>query len=346
MQLQRKNRFPAVTAMLAAMVAGLFAVGPARGEVRTITATGEYRMGDNDTRADAKRLALMDAKRLALEQVGSYLEGVTEVKNLQVSRDEMRSYTAGIVEVTEQATRSTLEGETTVVRVDVTTKIDTGVLARQIDTVRKNEHTKDELQQARAEADRLKQEVEAKNKELAAMKSKTGAEPLLKERELALAKLDAQDLVVRAARPLTTRSGFMEGDPLPQQDRASMKPMLLQAVALDPTNVRAHVALGHVLQEEGDHDGAIREFRQALRIKPDLPRAHAGLGRALLASGRRDEGERELRLYLKTVKPTPANQRNIERVQNRLRQLEKKDDRQPQPRRQPPRQRPRRDLDR
>lgn len=44
-------------------------------EIRTITATGEYRMGDNDTRTDAKRMALLDAKRLASGQAGTYLGG-------------------------------------------------------------------------------------------------------------------------------------------------------------------------------------------------------------------------------------------------------------------------------
>jgi tetratricopeptide (TPR) repeat protein len=322
---------------------GFAGASPAWAEIRTITASGEYRMGDNDTRTDAKRLALLDAKRSALEQVGTYLEGVSEVKNLQVTKDEIRTYTAGIVEVTEQATKDVMEGATHIVRVDVTCKIDSGGLAKQIDDLRKNEHAKEELLQARAEADQLRQQVEAKNQELAALKSKAGAEPLLQERQQALAKLDAQDLVIRAARPLNARGGFVEGEPLPAQDRASMKAMLLQAIALDPTNVRAHVALGHVLQEEGDHEGAIREFRRALQIKPDLPRAHAGLGRALVSSGRRDEGERELRLYLATVKPTPANQRNIERVQHRLRELEKQDDRRPNQKRQPPPRRPRRD---
>src|SRR5574341_393912 len=121
------------------LLVGLFAGSLALAEVRMITATGEYRMGDNDTRTDAKRLALLDAKRQALEQVGTYLEGVTEVKNLRVTKDEIRSYTAGIVEVVEQATRTTLEGETTVVRVDVTVKVDTAVVTRQLGELRKNE---------------------------------------------------------------------------------------------------------------------------------------------------------------------------------------------------------------
>src|SRR5262245_42405357 len=37
--------------------------------LRVVTATGEYRMGDHDTRMDATRLAIESAKRQALEQV-------------------------------------------------------------------------------------------------------------------------------------------------------------------------------------------------------------------------------------------------------------------------------------
>jgi hypothetical protein len=48
----------------------LLCVGNGQAEVRTITATGEYRMGDNDTRTDAKRLALLDAKRPPLNKRG------------------------------------------------------------------------------------------------------------------------------------------------------------------------------------------------------------------------------------------------------------------------------------
>ena len=46
---------------------------------------------------DAIRLAGDQAKQDALEQVASYLERVTIVRDLDVTRDELRSYTAGMV---------------------------------------------------------------------------------------------------------------------------------------------------------------------------------------------------------------------------------------------------------
>ena len=67
--------------------------------LRVVKSSGEYRMGDHDTRTDAIRMAMETAKREALEQVATYLESVTEVKNLDVTRDEIQTYTAGVVMV-------------------------------------------------------------------------------------------------------------------------------------------------------------------------------------------------------------------------------------------------------
>ena len=50
-------------------------------ESKVVTCEGKYVMGDLDTKKDARALALMEAKRLALEQAGTYLESSSEVKN-------------------------------------------------------------------------------------------------------------------------------------------------------------------------------------------------------------------------------------------------------------------------
>jgi len=93
-------------------------------EVHTIHATGEYRMGDNDTRTDAKRLAPLDAKRMAMEQVGTYVESISEVRDMRLTRDEIHAYTAGIVEVKEVKTRAELDkdGQSTIIYADVVAK--------------------------------------------------------------------------------------------------------------------------------------------------------------------------------------------------------------------------------
>ena len=93
-------------------------------QVRTVTGSGEYRMGDHDRRADAVRLAIEAAKKDALEQVATYVEGITEVTQMDVTRDDIRSFTAGIVKVSDQKITSRLEEDTIVIRADLTTEID------------------------------------------------------------------------------------------------------------------------------------------------------------------------------------------------------------------------------
>ncbi|MGH7259431.1 MAG: tetratricopeptide repeat protein [Nitrospiraceae bacterium] len=265
-------------------VASLLAVSPVGAEIKTITATGEYRMGDNDTRTDAKRLALLDAKRLALEQAGTYLESVTEVKNLGVARDELNAYTAGIVEVTELSAKDVLEGTTHVVRVEVTAKIDTDVVARQIDALRNNETVKGELMRLRAERDQLKQEVEAKTRQLTVLKSKVEAEAVTKQRQQILTRLEAEDLLSRAS---------------VTEERGIKRSLIEQALSLDPFNHEGHFRLGMSLHNEGNHVAAVREYETAIRLAPKIVAYHVTLGLALQANNKVDSAISEFREALR-----------------------------------------------
>jgi tetratricopeptide (TPR) repeat protein len=313
---------PAGLAVLA--VWAWLAPGPAVADVRTLTATGEYRMGDNDTKTDAKRLALLDAKRQALEQVGSYLEGVTEVKNLSVTKDEIRSYTAGIVEVTEQSTRTALEGETTVVHVEVTVKVDTAVVTRQIRELRNNEQAKSELVRAKAEADLLRKELNEKNKQLAALKG-GAAETAVQQRQQVMARADANELLARTWQiPAGTKDDIVIKTKTPTaEELAKYRTMLEQALRLDPNNPWAHFKLGHLYHSEGNLDAAIREYRTTIRLKPDADRPHLALGRALKAQGKKQEGAEEMMAYLMLAEKNPANKPLIGRTERKLNQLQR-----------------------
>ena len=57
-------------------------------------------MGSGITEDYAKTLAINDAKRTALEQAGTYLESHTEILNYTLVKDEIITYTAGLLKVT------------------------------------------------------------------------------------------------------------------------------------------------------------------------------------------------------------------------------------------------------
>jgi hypothetical protein len=166
--------------------------------LRVVTGTGEYRMGEHDTSMDATRLAIESAKRQALEQVAMYLESVTEVKNLDVTRDEIRAYTAGIVTVLNQQVRTRLEDGAVVIHADLTAQVDRDEVISAINGLRDNERAAQELASLRAESDHLRQQLDAANQALAAAQTAEQVQALTVQRQQLLNQMQADALVAQA----------------------------------------------------------------------------------------------------------------------------------------------------
>ena len=166
--------------------------------VRIVTATADYRMGEHDTKMDATRMTIEAAKRQALEQVAMYLESVTEVKHLDVTRDEIRTYTAGIVTVLNQQTRTRLEDGGVVIHVDLTAQVDQNEVIQAINALRENERATHELASLRTEAEQLRQQLDAANVALATANTTEQVHALTLQRQQLLNQMQADDLVAQA----------------------------------------------------------------------------------------------------------------------------------------------------
>lgn len=171
---------------------------PPSEHVRVVTASGEYRMGDHDTKSDATRLAVEAAKRQALEQVATYLESITEVTGMELTRDEIRTYTAGIVMVVDQKISTVLDGDTIVIQADLTAQVDPAEVAQAIMTLRENESAKTELMALRSETDQLRRQLDVANQTLAAAVSPEEVQAVSRQREELLNQLQANALVSQA----------------------------------------------------------------------------------------------------------------------------------------------------
>lgn len=242
MRTRVRQRLIKAVAAISPLVVILLFVGTAAAEVRTITVTGECRMGDNDTRTDAKRLALLDAKRLALEQAGVYIESIVEVKGYDLTRDEIRSYTAGILEVAELATKDTVEGSIHVVRVDVSVKIDADLVSRQIDALRKNESVKTEMLRLRTELGKLQRELTESRVRGTLLPSTTLREEQ-QHRTQSLNRLEANHLLSRA----WARLDFLKG-PITTDAKHEARLLAEKALAVDPGNSEAHLTRGYIFK--------------------------------------------------------------------------------------------------
>src|SRR5437867_2721697 len=222
---------------------------PGRAEVHSITATGEYRMGDHDSLADAKRLAFSKAKALAVGEAGTYLEGVPAVKQLRLNAEELRAYITGLLEIIEYPHETASAGSATVVSVPVKTVIDPAAVVHQLEALVQNERAKVELTRARDKIGGYRKEVEADTRRLAASK-------------------DTSEVQANA-----------------QGNYDAAIPEFRLALRLMPDLARAHLGLGAALQGKGDLDGAIAEYRTVLGVHPDDPDAHNNLGTALQRKG-------------------------------------------------------------
>jgi hypothetical protein len=217
--------------------------------VRVVTASGEYRMGDHDTRADAVRLAIEAAKRQALEQVATYLESVTEVRNLDVTRDDIRTYTAGVVMVLNQQISTRLDGETVVIHADLTAQVDPNEVAQAITALRENESAKQELVALRAETDQLHQQLDAANQALATAVSPDQVQTINQQRQQVLNQLQTDALVSQAwtdwvyVRPIIY--------PYPWIGVQQVHGLLLQARQLQPMNRHLQVVQQVVTTQAG-----------------------------------------------------------------------------------------------
>ncbi|MEO8338537.1 MAG: hypothetical protein ABI604_02340 [Nitrospirota bacterium] len=204
-------------------------------EVRVVTAQGEHRMGDRDTKEDAIRLATEVAKRNALEQVAVYLESVTIVDGLDVTKDEIRTYTAGIVLVLEQATNTMLDGETIVVRTNLLAQIDTDDVRQAIAVLRENEDARHQLVALRQDNDQLQQDLALANQTLTQASTAEQIQQATQHRQDILNRVQSNAMVSQAwtnwvlASPVGYPSFSLQG-------------LLNVAQGLYPTNSHVHAA--------------------------------------------------------------------------------------------------------
>ena len=210
-------------------------------EVRVVTAQGEHRMGDRDTKEDAVRLATEAAKRNALEQVAVYLESVTIVDGLDVTKDEIRTYTAGIVLVLEQTTNTTIDGDTIVVRTNLVAQIDTDDVQQAIAALRENEDARHQLVALKHENDQLQQDLNAANQALAQASTTEQTQQAVQRRQDILNRVQSNAMVSQAWTDwvLVSTAGYASSSLV---GLAQLQALLTAAHGLYPTSPHVYVA--------------------------------------------------------------------------------------------------------
>jgi mannitol/fructose-specific phosphotransferase system IIA component (Ntr-type) len=213
---------------------------PSFAEMRLVTATGAHRMTDRETKIDAIRLATEQAKKQALEQVASYLESVTVVRDLDVTQDDIRSYTAGMVLVLDQQVDTGLDGDVVVIRVTLKAQVDSEEAARAIAALRQHEDARKELVALKDHIDELHRQLDDANHALARAKSPEQTRALTRQRSDLLNQAEADAMVAQAWTDWVLMAPFAQ--PYPSAGATQVQALLAIAGRLNPDNPHLAIA--------------------------------------------------------------------------------------------------------
>lgn len=226
----------------------LIVMGPVLAELRTVTGEGEYRMSDHDTKLEADHLALEAAKRNALEQVATYLESVTVVRDLDITTDEIRTYTAGLLLILDQESATRVEDNTVIVRVTLVAQVDSDQVIQAITALRENEDARQQLLALRGELDQLQEELAEANERLAAATDPEQIQTLTQQRQQLLDEARSNTLLSQAWTGWT-----MAGAGIPAAPGISYYPppaLLVQAWQLAPWSPRVQAAQQTIMPQQ------------------------------------------------------------------------------------------------
>lgn len=288
-----------INALSIALLLAILPTYSAFAEIKVIEADSTYVLGDNDSKVDARRIATQEAQRKALEQSGTFLASITQVKEYKLTKDEVTAYTAGVVEtqIVVDESRGTVDHPVHYIKARCT--VDTDVLLRQIDRYRENQDLREQVETAARERDTLRKERDALQKQLAAEKDKTKADETRKKLDVVLTREESNDDTARAWVKLSPRMDFYGGkegrQEMPQADLDASAKALRNAVQVDPGNVRARILLASVYQQGNDNAAAEIELRAALDKAPNSPLVHLKLGIVLREQGIYQDALREFR---------------------------------------------------
>jgi len=231
-------------------------------ETNVIQTSGKFVMGDTDSKTDARKMALLNAKQMALEQAGVYLTSKTEVENHTLTKDQISSLAAGIISVKVIDEKWTMEGESPVVILKIEAVVDTENLEDQIKSIQENQEKVEDYQNIRTELDGLKAELAELKKKKDTATSEIDTETVKQAEKSAIQKMIALETVQEANLDL-------------EKGNASQAIKNLDtAAALAPDQFNVYLSRSRANLKLKKYNKALQDINKALEKKPTSLRAH------------------------------------------------------------------------
>src|SRR3989338_6246982 len=190
-------------------------------------------MGDGETPSVAESRALLQAKRIALEQAGTYVESWTKVENLQLTKDELQVLASGIMEVEILDKKRTVVGDGIHFWVQIKARVNPDKIEEMAKRVKEKSVVEDykKIQEA---YDKSQKDIEELKKQLAGAKGE-------KEKKQVEAKITDDERLLQANEWFN--KGY-EYDLKKDYDKAIEA--YTSAIALDPNDAFAYNNRGKI----------------------------------------------------------------------------------------------------
>ncbi len=135
-------------------------------KMETLFANYKYVMGDNDTKNDAKRICFIEAKRRLLEKAGVFIESSSEVKNFQLTRDEIKTYTAAILKTEIVNEEIKYEGQNMVIYMNIKADFDTDAMFSKLKEIKENKEASSKIVEQQKQIAAIEDKIKKMQSEL------------------------------------------------------------------------------------------------------------------------------------------------------------------------------------
>ena len=239
----------------------LVLAGPVCAERQTFEKEYTYQASDDDSKISSRTIALREVKRLLLEELGAYLESRTEVKDFQLTRDEVTTFTAGVVST--EIIVEKWDGRVYYVKAKLAADPDDVI--KSIDRLRKDSERVRELEEMQRNLGALLKENEKLKHELTLAKDGE-RQATLAAYEKNIGALNALEWFERGyARDVSGDCG--------EAVKAYGK-----AIRLNPDYAPAYNNRGKCYARLGDYRQAVKDFNNAIALNPGLATTHYNRG--------------------------------------------------------------------
>jgi tetratricopeptide (TPR) repeat protein len=218
-------------------------------EIRSLIKEYTYQASELDSKTSCRAIAIEQVKRELLDELGTYVESTTVVRDYQIEKDEIKTLSAGVVQT--KVLDEKWDGKDYWLKAEVSA--DPDEVAASIKKLRTDQKLAEELAESQAEKDEALKEVER-----------------LKA-ELANANADKEKLALynQAVDQIQASDSFEQGTALTVAgDYEGATKAYDRAIELRPNDAKAYFNRSIVYIYLGNYQRATRDLDRAMIIKP------------------------------------------------------------------------------